>query len=596
MTMKLFNLSVTLFVFVSLISGQEPQADSQCNTDFARSLVDQQVAESRSVTETDKRIQILIRSADFVWKADEPGARLYFSEAFKVASDRYAELGFERKESKGLLIQSPDHRFEVVRSIAKRDPAWARRLIDQLLKEYEKEAADRKDLDEDRELQSIMQIAQASVKTNPELSMYLFRRAMRYPADFHWLWALYGVAAEDPQFADRLYSELVRNYRTERPRRMLFFSAYPFARQRIFGVDKYSYGGLVPAGLQPNAALQLEFITTFLNRISSFAADPASGEIPGESSFASEPVYMVSALRELEPEIIQSFPTLLQSYSEARSQAYAMLNDEMRKTLDSRDKIAESMGRTFEQRIEEVEKADSEGKLTDSMIVSLITWGNDQITEKQFSLIEPWLDKVKDEKLRTETISYFWFLRSKRAIRDNRLAEANRFAAKVPELEHRAILLFEIAEVQLKDLNETAALYQTLADVRKVAASGPESVAKAKVLLGLATMYEKFNHTFALAELSDAVRSVNRLKDADILSKSIFRQIQGKDFAFYASYQMPGYDLESTFKLLSKNDFDMTLSNARALDDKYLRTLAVIAIAQNCIDRPKPKPRAVDPK
>jgi hypothetical protein len=31
------------------------------------------------------------------------------------------------------------------------------------------------------------------------------------------------------------------------------------------------------------------------------------------------------------------------------------------------------------------------------------------------------------------------------------------------------------------------------------------------------------------------------------------------------------------------------LKRKKAIDDKHYRTLAVIAIAKNCIDRPKPK-------
>lgn len=77
-----------------------------------------------------------------------------------------------------------------------------------------------------------------------------------------------------------------------------------------------------------------------------------------------------------------------------------------------------------------------------------------------------------------------------------------------------------------------------------------------------------------------------------MLSTSLYRQIAVKDHTFYAAFSMPGYDLEGTFRNTSKNDFEVALSNARALEDRFYRTLAVIAIAQNCINRPKPKPAA----
>jgi hypothetical protein len=142
----------TPFLLIALISSaaaQTPKPADQvalevCNDEFARQLVDQQVAESRTVTEAAKRVRILIRSADFLWRLDQPTGRAYFTEAFKAASDHFAEKGFESKQEKGgLTIMGTDHRFEVIRAIAKKDGEWSKRLTEQLLKEYEKNAAER---------------------------------------------------------------------------------------------------------------------------------------------------------------------------------------------------------------------------------------------------------------------------------------------------------------------------------------------------------------------------------------------------------------------------------------------------------------------
>src|SRR5688572_11772857 len=151
-------LLISLVAFTSSASPQtpkmvEPTPVDVCNDEFAKFLVDQQVTESRTVVNTAKRVRILVRSADFLWKPDQPTARVYFTEAFKVASDHFAEKGFEERQEKGgLSIIAPDYRFEVVRAIAKRDGEWAKRLTEQILKELEKSAADRKSFDKDREI------------------------------------------------------------------------------------------------------------------------------------------------------------------------------------------------------------------------------------------------------------------------------------------------------------------------------------------------------------------------------------------------------------------------------------------------------------
>ena len=81
----------------------------------------------------------------------------------------------------------------------------------------------------------------------------------------------------------------------------------------------------------------------------------------------------------------------------------------------------------------------------------------------------------------------------------------------------------------------------------------------------------------------------NRLKDADLQTRWLLYHIKVKDMSFGASIGTPGYDLEHTFGTVSKNDFSLPLSNAKAIDDKFYRTIAVIAVAKNCVDRPKPK-------
>ena len=581
-------------VFSSFAQTTNPELPA-CNEEFAQFLVAQQVSESRSVEQTDKRVRILIRAADFLWKFEEPTAREYYTEAFKVATDRFNEKGFEKIENKGMMALIPDHRFEVIRAIAVKDSDWAKRLIEQVMKEYEKAAAERKDsFDRTREIQDIMRVAEDSVKTNPELSRFLFRRAMQHPLDYPWFWALFSIAHDNRQFADSLYGELLTNYANASPRRLLFLSAYPFASERILGPDRFSYGANVPDTLTPNPNLQRQFITTFLRRVSSFAGDPANLNLPAEENRRPEAAYMVGALSELEPVIIQKFPIYIQQLSEAKALANSMLTEQMRKDMAERDKRNESLVYDFEQRLKQVEEANSEGRLTDHMIIALLTWGESK-TEEQFKQIEPWLDRIKEETGRNESINYFWFLRAKLAVEERRFDDAERFAKKIPEIEHRAILMFEIAEVQLKNVNDAATVYQTLRDVGRLAEQSETSVEKARVLLALSNLYLKVNPVFAIQELSDAIKVINRLEGADVMSTIVFRQIQVKGFSFSAALSLPGQNLEGTFKAISKDNFEMSLSNAKSLEDKYLRTLAVLAVAQNCVGTQKKKPAPKKP-
>ena len=79
-----FFLSGTVQFGFAQVSSDQNQA---CNAEFARLLVAQQVEESKTVEETDKRVKILLRSADFLWKFEEDTARKYFAEAFQVVAE-----------------------------------------------------------------------------------------------------------------------------------------------------------------------------------------------------------------------------------------------------------------------------------------------------------------------------------------------------------------------------------------------------------------------------------------------------------------------------------------------------------------------------
>ncbi len=594
MKLEMKNRLIVALTFIffsgSFAIGQEVNSENDlCNQEYAQFLVSQQVGDSRTIREADKRIKILARSADFLWPYDEPTARGHFAEAYKIAVDNFREKGIETKKTsddpQALRFEVPDHRFEVIRAIVKRDAAWAKKLTEEILAEFEKAAKDRNESGQTREVQMMLRMANEAVESDPSLSWYLYRRAMRYPLDYHWMFAISEVTRKNSSMATALYAELLQNYRNESIRRLLFLSSYPFGSGRLFGIDKYQFGVAPPAISTLNPELQRQFLEVFFARIAAIAASPDLRMLPPDPNRQPEAVYMISALNDIEPILISDLPFMMPRFSVARSQATSLMTAEMRKNMDARESQQSGLGMSFEERIEALEEADELGTLEDAMIFNLVSWL--EKTEDQFQTLEPWLDKIKDEGLRKDAVNYYWFLRAKRAVKDKRFDDAEKFAAKIPGVEDRAILAFDIVDAQLENGQDAASAYQTLAGIAKLAASLDNSTTKAKILLGIANKYQEFNTSYAIAELAAAIRVINRLENPDLSSTSIFRQVKGKNFMFYTVFSIPGYDLETTIRAISKDDFGLTLSNAQSLEDKYLRTIAVLAVARNCIDKPK---------
>ncbi len=389
----------------------------------------------------------------------------------------------------------------------------------------------------------------------------------------------------------RSISKLLTAFRNETPRRLLYLGSYPFAKNQMFGIERSS-ATINPPDFQPNDALSRRFLDVFFARIAAFAASEEDMNRPAEQFALPEAVYMVTGLSDIEPYIIEKFPDLLGRFGLARAQAASLLSEDARKTMDDRKERPNPWSGTFEERIKRLEEAEGTGKLTDGMIIFVAIRENK--SDEEYATVEPWLAKIKEEKPRVETINYFWFKRANLAVDQKRFDDAEKLSLKVPEMEFRAILLFQIARIQEKSQTDAPALFETLNRVSKLARNAENSVAKAQVLLGLSNMYEKVNHSTAMDELTEAIRVTNLLKDPDLFQMYVSRQIVGQGYAHYASFSTPGYDLEKTFEELSKRDFEISLGHAKSLDDRYFRTLAVIAVASNCAKNSKPtaKPKA----
>ncbi|MDM7923837.1 MAG: hypothetical protein QUS14_16200 [Pyrinomonadaceae bacterium] len=585
---RIFPLVVASLLSAVPILGQAVSAENEfCHPDFAKFLVSQQVSESGSLSDRPKRIKILIKAANFLWSYDEETARSHFSDAYKVAETHLSE---SRTDAAARNRSSPpvnsDLRFSVIRAIAKKDAAWAGRLADVLIAELEKNSKNATDEEKMGEASAILNMAADIAGIDPDLSKRLFRRAFRLPLESSWFFALYTASGKNPEVAEQVYTEALQNYRRTSVRQLLILSAFPFARDRIFGPDRMSYGTSVPGTIRENPSLEAAFIKSLYWRIAEIAAQPQM-TAPGNGWILADPAYMVSALRELDPIIIDRHPSLGARHAVAKSQAASRMTAEMEKSLFARENQSIFTPRSFEERLAELEDAFEKGTLKDATIVVAIVI-QEKLTEEQYKKLEPWLDRIKEDKVRTEATSHFWFKRSQLAAEERRFRDAERFSERVPEAEFRALLALTIADKQLEDLNDAFEAQQTVARVSQATSTIANSQVRAKIRLALAKKYSDINPSFAINELSDAVKVINVLGEPDMTSATIFRKIEGKEFQHYAAYQLPGADIEGTFRALSRSDISLPLSNARAIEDRYLRAIAVLAVASNCIEKKKP--------
>ena len=589
--MKFFYF-VILFLLVFTISFPAQTAKQrvlkQCDAMLAKQLVEQQAAESGSVTETDKRINSLLKIGEFLWKIDSEIARQYFTEAFQVAENRFAEKGNEPLVTGNIILKKIDYRFEVIRTISRYDVELAKQLIDKVLKDTDEREKEVESSDKTEEARNTRDLAVSLAEENAVASLYFARRAMRFPFHRDWYFTLFQIAEKNQRLSDEIYAELLVNYSDTIISDFNHLSAYPFGQPKVFGVGKFFVFGNVPQNFIPNLNLQKQFLQLFLRRVTLLNAETSNQKLyPYADVGFTESAFAISALNDIEPIISQKFSGLSVLFRQAQSNVNALISVEQQNSLTAMDNRQKDYNeKTFDNRIEELKKADSEGNLKDSMIINLVVAVK---KEEDFKKLETWLDKIQNEELRGSATGYFYFKRSKLAAKEKRFVEAEKYADKLNRTDLRAVLYFDIANAKLKEPNTKFDSLSLLTEVSKLTENAPNTVAKAQVLLGLAYIYEKIDHFNALDSLSKAIKTANNLENPNLFSGVVSQQIYAKDFgSYFIVYEIPGFDINKTFYEISKTDFQGALAQASGFEDKYLRTLAILAIVKDCEKSEKP--------
>jgi alkanesulfonate monooxygenase SsuD/methylene tetrahydromethanopterin reductase-like flavin-dependent oxidoreductase (luciferase family) len=156
---------------------------------------------------------------------------------------------------------------------------------------------------------------------------------------------------------------------------------------------------------------------------------------------------------------------------------------------------------------------------------------------------------------------------------------------KIDELDHRAILYLEIAREGIKKLEDKKRARELLDEVATAAGRAPNTDVKARTLLGITHLLAEFDALRASEVMADAVKTINALNEPELSMGFILRRIEGKNFSVYSGYNIPGFNLENSFRELGPRDFDGALALARNLTDRALRSTAILGLSSQCLEQ-----------
>lgn len=413
---------------------------SLCNREYAVETIRQQIDLTRTFNNRVQRIGVLIRAADLLWPLQQDKAATVFSEAFEVAVQQEKE---RLEQSKGaqisLLMETPDQRFVVIRAVAKRDPALAKKMVAQIIKEDRQTQVSGPAPDSTGDVltaQRLLTSATQMIPLDPTTALNFARISFQYPVSFMLARFLYSLAAVNQAAADSFYEQALGVYANRPMREFIYLATYPFAFRSSGDTPVFaSYNDVVPAAFKPNRALQRRYIQMLLRRSQQALEVPLDqgddfNNFPGVAHIA-------QVLSRVEPEVSVALPDMLPELIQTREKILVSLPLEtQRKLRPLESTAAPTSSKTFEEQIEQAEALSSPDKRYQTIVSAILSVSKKENMEVVFRAI----DKIDNAEVRVILKDWLYFNRARDAIKDKRMGDAETFVSKMETLEPRAYL------------------------------------------------------------------------------------------------------------------------------------------------------------
>lgn len=569
--------------------AKETQAKVYCDPARALALVREQLSEAKAFEAAERRIAVTVRAADLIWPHEREAARELFTQAYELAVKDFREHENDPAPQAGVFSQRNDQRFLVMSAIARRDPAWARRLAEEVGEERRRAAEQQADATADASERGVegvavktLGLAQSLLSVDRGAALGLARGTFRFPASYALLLFLFKLAEADRAAADSLFREALAAYAERDAADLVYLSVYPFALNHEPASVPVAIYYTPPQGFAPGAQLRELFLEALFRQVERKFKTPEVAAAK-DSYETSEQGRLLTALTMLEPYIARTSPALLERALTLKGLAAAAASDQSRARAEefARSDRENDESDSFA-RAEEAVEREANAPRREYAVARLVLSARGA---EEFARAEALLDKVGDTELRGKLASYLYFRWTQQSVKEGQLDEAARLSKKVEELDYRALLSFEIAGAALKRLDDRARAAELLDAVAADALKAPDTPEKVRALLGVAHLYTDFDATRAAQVLRAAVKVSNLLPNADFSSEVVGRQIGNNYFTVFTAYNVPGMKLENAFRELGARDFESALSAAGEVADKYQRALAVLGLASTCLEQ-----------
>src|SRR5690349_25009601 len=189
MSMKILLL-ILCCITVTAQTARQPTVKSElCTQENALRTVNEQLAAAKTIDDPVRRISLMLRGADLLWTYQADKSRAAFADAFEVAKQSFdPQHDAPKRAGVGLMLDTPDQRYVVIRAIARRDPRWARKLSDELLKEGQETAnnasAGPNTAGDLRRSQRLLETAMSLLADDSKTALSFAEASLQFPANY----------------------------------------------------------------------------------------------------------------------------------------------------------------------------------------------------------------------------------------------------------------------------------------------------------------------------------------------------------------------------------------------------------------------------
>lgn len=598
-----FTIYAKCWLVLIVASGLTPVANRQlyaqnetpssasstlCDNANAVSLIHEQIQISKTFDNAIARISVLIRAGDLLWKHRETEARNAFAEALEIAKRDYKERGDKPTREGRLAVSGVDQRYRVISAIAKRDSAWARQITTQLFEEGTKEAESNNNdpAQQSDNGEKLLNVASSLLPSDPNNAASFARLSLKYPASIGLPSFLYKLAETNKAAADQVYQDALVSYATSPLDEFLYLSAYPFAMDRDLGEMPTSMHYQVPGSFQPISSLQTAFVQTLWKRAQLLSENPAEARLGTRLPAAVQLWLVFTRVESLGQKVS---PAALQIVAQAKGLITNLLASKDRQRVDRL--LLPPPSQSLDEQVEAAEKQ-SRPEMREQMLAFAVLFADEsEDLDRSIKMA----DKIDDIGLRQQIVSFVYFTRAQSLIKQHKTDEARVLALKVEELDNRAYLYSAIAAEIMKQMKDDTEARALLEEVATAAAKAPDTEIKVRALFGIAYLFAGIEPSRSIALLGDAVKAINRIEGKDFSRDYVIKRIEGKSFGSYVTLQMPGFNPENAFREVSQYDFDGTLYQTANFNDKLLRAMTTMALADLCLQQKTRTPKSEKP-